>query len=814
MNNPKLEKQCEPYFKHPNNQMMNAELLQTISQTYDEFLETQVRLEARVLELEEMLLKSNSILNVTASNLSNEKSNTENKYKELFEKMADGIYKSTVEGKFIDVNPGLVKMLGYDSIEELLAIDIKKDLYFEESEREVDPVEEDGISVFRLRRKDGSEIWVEDRGQYITDDFGKILYHEGNLRDVTSRIRTEQHLHKSQKETSDYRKALDQSLIVSITNRDGIITYANENLCKISKYSKEELIGKPYCYINYQGEEDENILEQDRTVESGKVWRGEVKKKAKDGTIYWVDQTIVPFINEEGEIYQYLTIRIDITEKKNSEIRTRESEENFREIIQSSNDLIQSLNTDGTFDFVNASWLKTMGFTEEELSKMTIFDIISEDYLSKCLETFQRVLGGEKADNVKTIFITKSNKKVILEGSAVPKIKDNKVIGVRTFLRNVTEREVAEAQTAAVNEQLEIKIDQLKESQEVAQLGTWVLDFKTGKTSHSNEFYKILEREEKDFDIPVSEQLLFFHPDDRSTVKEAFMNVIQEQKGYQFEARLLMPDGRVKNIFAIGRCSAFEKGSPLRLLGTIQDITGRKIAEQKLENSISELKKTNSELDKFVYSVSHDLRAPLSSMLGVIEISEEDTTDEIMLMHLKMLKNNIKKLDGFISDILDYSRNARLDIKKEVIDFNEMLSDITQNLKYMGGINRIVDIQVEVNEKSKFFSDKSRLNIILNNLVSNAIRYQNEQTPNPFVNIKIDTSDTETGIIIKDNGIGISAESHAKVFEMFYRVSEASVGSGLGLYIVKEAVEKLHGEIELESAPGTGSIFKIRIPNN
>ena len=131
MNNPKLEKQCEPYFKHPNNQMMNAELLQTISQTYDEFLETQVRLEARVLELEEMLLKSNSILNVTASNLSNEKSNTENKYKELFEKMADGIYKSTVEGKFIDVNPGLVKMLGYDNIEELLAIDIKKDLYFE-----------------------------------------------------------------------------------------------------------------------------------------------------------------------------------------------------------------------------------------------------------------------------------------------------------------------------------------------------------------------------------------------------------------------------------------------------------------------------------------------------------------------------------------------------------------------------------------------------------------------------------------------------------------------------------------------------------
>ncbi|MFN0188453.1 MAG: PAS domain S-box protein, partial [Bacteroidia bacterium] len=132
MNNPKLEKQCAPYFNHPSHQMMNSELLQTISQTYDEFLGTQERLEARIVELEEMLLKSNSILTQTTSNLSVEKSTTESKYKELFEKMADGIYKSTVEGKFIDVNPGLVKMLGYDSIEELLAIDIKKDLYFEE----------------------------------------------------------------------------------------------------------------------------------------------------------------------------------------------------------------------------------------------------------------------------------------------------------------------------------------------------------------------------------------------------------------------------------------------------------------------------------------------------------------------------------------------------------------------------------------------------------------------------------------------------------------------------------------------------------
>lgn len=798
-----LKEQCD-------NAEISTEQAHAINTLLELVDETYVKLEEKVQQQQIELLKYKAI----AKGLGRLASEND-QYKILFDQMVDGIYKSTVEGRFIDVNPGLVKMLGYTSKEELMAIDIKRDLYFDEGDRDVeDKVGEDGTSIYRLKRKDGSEIWVEDRGKYVTDDNGKILYHEGNLRDVTSRIKIEQHLQKSQKETSDYRKALDQSLIVSITNHEGIITYANENLCRISKYSQEELIGKHHRFANFNGENDEDISLQDEVVEAGKVWRGEVRKRAKDGSEYWVDQTIVPFINDSGEIYQYLSLRIDITEKKNSELRTRESEENFREIIQSSNDLIQSLNIDGTFDFVNASWLKTMGFTEEELSKMTIFDIICDEHLNECMDTFQRVIGGEKADSVKTIFITKSQKKVILEGSAVPRIKDGKVIGVRTFLRDVTEREVAEAQTAAANEQLEIKIDQLKESQEVAQLGTWILDFKTGKTSHSNEFYKILEREEKDFDIPVSEQLLFFHPDDRSIVSEAFMNVIQEQKGYQFEARLLMPDGRVKNIFTIGRCSANENGFPLRLLGTVQDITGRKIAEQKLENSINELKKANSELDKFVYSVSHDLRAPLSSMLGVIEISKDDTEDEMMLTHLNMLKNNIKKLDGFISDILDYSRNARLEIKKEEIDFVEMLSDITQNLKYMGGSNRMIDINIQVNDSFKIKCDKSRLGIILNNLVSNAIRYQNAQLPNPFVDIKIDTSDTETDIVVSDNGIGMSKDIQPKVFDMFYRVSNASVGSGLGLYIVKETVEKLNGKIALDSEPGQGSTFKINIPNN
>ncbi len=740
---------------------------------------------------------------------------SENKFQNLFEKMLDGFYKSSMEGKFIEVNPALVKMLGYSSKEELLEIDIKSQLYFESSERDaaIEQERKDGISIFRLKKKDGTEIWVEDRGQYISDDDGKVIYHEGLLRDVTERIKGELDLRKSRKETGDYREALDQCLNVAITDQKGSITYANQNFCKTSGYTFDELVGKDLRIINSGYHTKDFFNELWKTIANGAVWRGEIKNKAKDGSLYWVDSTIVPFLNQAGKPYQYLSIRIDITEKKMSEIQLAEKEANYRTIIQSSNDLIQSVNAEGAFEFVNNSWLNTMGYTSEELSDMTIFDVISPEHLPICTSTFLEVLKGESLANIRTVFITKEGTDIMLEGNAVPKYDGSKIVGTQAFLRDVTEREKYQAELIEINDKLKITIDRLTESQKIAQLGSWILDIKSHTFLRSDVFYKIYECTAESYPTEWEGYLDLIHPDDRTMVNDAFCKACESHQPYHYEARLMMKDGRIKNIYANGKTITNEEGEAIKMHGTVQDVTDRKNTEQELEKNIIELKRSNSELDKFVYSVSHDLRAPLSSMLGVIEISEDDTTDENMLVHLGMLKKNIRKLDGFITDILDYSRNSRTDVKKEDINFNELLADITQNLKFMGGTNRQVDISISINSSIPVKSDKSRLNIILNNLVSNAIRYQNPQMPNPFVDIKVDTSDTETGIIIRDNGIGIRKDLHEKIFDMFYRVSEDSVGSGLGLYIVIEAVKKLKGHIEVQSEVGEGSTFIIKIPN-
>ncbi len=257
-----------------------------------------------------------------------------------------------------------------------------------------------------------------------------------------------------------------------------------------------------------------------------------------------------------------------------------------------------------------------------------------------------------------------------------------------------------------------------------------------------------------------------------------------------------------------------EKDGEKFILSSIEDITESKKVQNDLLNKNLELQKTNQELDKFVYSVSHDLRAPLTSMLGVIEIAGDDNKDPLMHEHLDMLNTGIRKLDGFIQDILDYSRNARSDIRKEAINFPEIVGEITSHLKYMSGHNRPVEIRTNFNCEECFISDKRRISIVLNNLIANAIRYQQLECEHPFVDISVCTGAAEAYIIIKDNGIGIKQEWQDKVFDMFFRVSENSVGSGLGLYIVKETIEKLRGIITMESTFGKGTTMVINIPNN
>lgn len=258
--------------------------------------------------------------------------------------------------------------------------------------------------------------------------------------------------------------------------------------------------------------------------------------------------------------------------------------------------------------------------------------------------------------------------------------------------------------------------------------------------------------------------------------------------------------------------------APLYLKGEISylvnifDDSKRKEAESNLETQFHELQKTNSELDSFVYSASHELRAPLSSILGLIQLIQMEDINPKLFQHLNMMEKSIERLDDFIKDIIEYSRNKHIALRLESINFTTLIEHSIESLWYLENTHKI-NIEINIKDKVNFVSDSKRISVILNNFISNAIKYHDVNNDNAAIWINVETTKKEAVLIIKDNGVGMAEDQLEKIFEMFYRVSSKVMGSGIGLFIVKEVLSKLKGTIDVQSKVGDGSTFTIIIPN-
>lgn len=243
-----------------------------------------------------------------------------------------------------------------------------------------------------------------------------------------------------------------------------------------------------------------------------------------------------------------------------------------------------------------------------------------------------------------------------------------------------------------------------------------------------------------------------------------------------------------------------------------RDITTQVRAENLLKRQNEELSVINSELDRFVYSASHDLRAPLMSVKGLLNMIKLDQDGTNREQYLSLIEQSVNKLDNFISDIINYSRNSRMDIVVKEIDFNLLLQESISSLKFMEGADKVRS-ERHIAVSQPFFSDFGRLQIIFNNIISNAVRYRAQWRTDSYIAIDIRADEQKAIISFTDNGVGIAKEYIDSIFKMFFRANSDSKGSGIGLYIVKGAVERIHGKITVESEYGKGTTFRIEIPN-
>jgi signal transduction histidine kinase len=237
-------------------------------------------------------------------------------------------------------------------------------------------------------------------------------------------------------------------------------------------------------------------------------------------------------------------------------------------------------------------------------------------------------------------------------------------------------------------------------------------------------------------------------------------------------------------------------------------LTGLGMVMWLLEDEREKLRKVNLELDNFLYRTSHDLRAPLASILGLVNLTRHSEDAKESARIIEMIESRIRKLDEVIRDILNLSRTSKILNRIERIDFNQVMRELYSDVKFQDGAEKI-KLHYRESPGNILYSDAGRIKMILSNLLSNAVKYHRLNQEDPFIEVNFQKAGTKVFIQVIDNGQGIAKDSQEKIFDMFYRASTQSDGTGLGLYIVREAVRRLKGSISVSSKEGKGSTFTL-----
>ncbi len=298
-------------------------------------------------------------------------------------------------------------------------------------------------------------------------------------------------------------------------------------------------------------------------------------------------------------------------------------------------------------------------------------------------------------------------------------------------------------------------------------------------------------------------------------------------KRYNLDIPFILVTGTVSEEFAVsclkeGIDDYILKSNLTRLPVAIQSaIKQRRLEQQKVKADLElkeqndHLLKINRELDNFAYNVSHNLKAPLVSVLGLINLIyiENEKQKGKFTELIDLMKESIDKLNKTLTSIIDHSRNSRTELKTDSVEIKPLIDKSLMDLNFSPNQENIAK-KIEVDQSVSFYCDSYRLDVIINNLISNALKYYDPQKHDPYIAITAKVSVSKAVITFEDNGIGISEDQLPYVFDMFTRGTEHSDGSGLGLYIVKEMVKRLNGDISIKSADGKGTFVELVIPNS
>lgn len=613
---------------------------------------------------------------------------------------------------------------------------------------------------------------------------------------------------------AEYRKIFELSPeAIVVLDRKGEMIDVNSRINDWLGYKKEEVLGKHILTLPFLNRQSKTIVIKKfiQRMRGKNVPPYDLEFIDKKNKIHIGRIRAKPIRDENKKIIGDLVLIEDVTLIRESEKKLKESERMYRDLFDNASDLIQSVDSKGNFLYVNHRWHKVLGYSEKEIKKINLFDIIHKNQLPHCRKLFKKLIAGESLEKIEVIFKTKNGKEVILEGSISPRMEDGKFVAARGIFRDITEKKESEIRLKNAKEKLEREktkdeaiIENIAEGLIVTDENKNILVFnKTaqellGWTSKEivgkNFFEKIKLVDENNKEMPEAKRPLEL----ALSGKKNFIGGVAEKYYY------LKKD---KNKFPVAILTA-----PLilgnKIIGVVEVF--RDVTKEK------EIDKAKTE---FVSMASHQLRTPLTTINWYLEMLLDKEVGEISKNqeeYLKSIYGASRRMTELVSALLNVARIelGTFAIEPRKVRIEKIADSVIEEL--------LPKIQKKKIKLRKYFeenlpiisTDPKLTRIILQNLLSNAVKYTKENRGK--VLLKIKKQKNNILIRVSDNGYGIPEKDKSKIFTKLFRADNIKTmepdGTGLGLYIVKGIVDGYGGDVWFKSKENKGVTFSVLIP--
>lgn len=651
---------------------------------------------------------------------------------------------------------------------------------------------------------------------HLSQNFDKLFFlHQPSLSPIQLSSKLRASAHHYRKLQSQFRflqdqlrerhlehLAVNEHAIVSSTNVRGDILYVNDKFCEISGYERDDLIGKNHRILKSNVHDDSFYKKLWQTISNGNPWHGKICNQKKDGSLYWVSATIVPFLDQHGKPYQYVSVRTDITNLHLSEQRYRHG---------------QTFANTGTWDwniqtgelYWSDQIAPLFGYSEGNLE--TTYDnfltAVHPDDRQSVIDAVNQCIEQGKEYKIEHRCIWPNGEvRWLLEQGDVVRTTDGRPLHMLGTVQDITDQKLSESQ-------LNLSSQRLVEAQKLAQIGNWEANLVTGELYWSRVIYNIFGQDPETFQPNIEHFFECIHPDDRSFV-ESRQQQAMDTGSLNIVHRIVRPNGFIRYVQELGRVERDQHGTPIKIVGTVQDVTSLKEAEQAMTEAKEQAEKANLAKSQFLSNMSHELRTPMNAILGFAQLLEHNgelTDDQTESLH-EIIKAG-KHLLQLINEVLDLSRieSGNLEITIEPISLKSVMNESIILIQSLAMKNSVT-LHYQDNCDYQVQADRLRIKQVLLNLLSNAVKY-NRPDGDVFIDCKANRSVLK--LSVRDTGAGLSKDDLKQLFKPFTRFGKnptAIEGTGIGLTISQQLMKHMSGTLYAESTLDQGSTFWLEIP--